>query len=403
MVLNNNSRKGRSPGKPAGQRLSESQRREISIRLKAVDKLIKDGNLDEAGLKLESVRVMDPRNGYVLALAERIEELRKAKENQRTVEQPKTSDESPGGNEIEPKVEAGYLKRLNEEVHKIEERLEAEYRGRFTEEVKKSEQRITEMMKEERERHDTEMAALIGDFEKEKENLLKELKKETRKLFEVEFKKADDSYRRILADDIRKTEEKSHAEISSLREKAIVELKEALAKKRGGLTDEEREAIVAETRKRTEDELQMRVAEELEKAKTALASETKVPEEKGMRIQVHAEEESETALKHAGGEIEAELSGFKKASEERYRKSVEEVQEASDKHLTEMRQDAPKSDVENESRPPEMQKEGGSDLDAKSEEQFAKKREHMDKLLGKEFDDIRKGVDWKDRSQKKKG
>lgn len=448
MVFNNTNRKGRTPATPAADRLSESHKKEVSVRLKAVDRLIRDRNLDKAELELERVRGMDPRNGYVLALGERIEELRKTKDNPQSVELPKTGDEFPGGNGIGPEGEAGYLKVLHEEIHKIEERLEAEYRDKFVEEFKKSEQRIAEMLREEREsreaetaalgeyfekerlesedrenfmkeikrreqrveemlkqereRHVAETAALKLKFEKEREKLLKELKKGTKKQIDAEFKKTDDSYRKLLADKIGKTEEQTRVEISALHEKVIVELKEALIRESAGLSDEERKAIVAEIGKQTEDELQARFAEELAKAKVALASRRKELEEIGQRLQTDPEDESETDLRHVGAKIELQVRGLKTASEGLNRKPVQETREALNKHPMKTKQDDPKSMGESESKLPEIQKEGETDLAIKSKEQLAKERERMDKLWWQEFDDIRKGVDWKDRTQKKK-
>lgn len=402
MAFNNNSRKGRSATPPAQQRVSEAHKNEISIRLKFVDKLIKDGNLDEAELKLESVRAMDPRNGYVLALVERIEELRRAKDNPQPGEQPKTVDESTAENEDGQSAETGFRMELIEEVRKIEERLEAHHNERFVEETMKSEQRFADLLKEERERHDAETAALIADFEKEKEQLLKELKKETKKSFDVEFKKADEAYRKLLADEIRKTVEKTRVETSAKSDKVIAELKEALTNQKRGLSDAEREAIISETRKQVEDKIQVRIAEELARAKTALAQEKKRPEEVELRVQPTPKKESEPDLKPAGEVLEAKLGGLRTANEDRDRKSVEEVRDALEKHLAEIKLDDPKSQVESESKPPERLNEAEPGPVINTEERFTKERERMDQLWGKEFDDLRKGVDWKDRSKKKK-
>lgn len=448
MVFNSSNRKGKTAATPEAERLSEARKKEVSVRLKTVDKLIREGDLDEAEFKLGSVRVMDPRNGYVLALGERIKELRKAKENPQPVELPKKGDESSEGTGNVSRVEADYLRTLHEEVHKLEERLEAEYRKRFEEEfkkserriaemlkeerenrtaetaalsrnlekeqleteyheklvkeIKKSERRIAEMLKEERQKHKAETSALNLNFEKEKEKLLKELKRGTKQLFDVEFKKADDRYRKLLADRIKKAEEKARGEISALHNKEIVELKEVLTKESGGLSDVEREAILAEFRKQTEDELQVRFAEELAKAKTALVPKRGEPEEIWLQPQTNPEEESGAVFTHVGGKTEAQLSGVKAAMEGRNRKSLEEAHEAPSNHPMETKQDNPKITVESETRLPQMQKEGEIGLGIKSEEQLVKEREHMDKLWGKEFDDIRNGVDWKDRSKKKK-
>ena len=291
---------------------------------------------------------------------------------------------------------------LIEEVRKIEERLEAHHNERFVEETRKSEQRFADLLKEERERHDAETAALIADFEKEKEQLLKELKKETKKSFDVEFKKADEAYRKLLADEIRKTVEKTRVETSAKNDKVIAELKEALTNQKRGLSDAEREVIISETRKQVEDKIQVRIADELARAKTALAQEKKRPEEVELRVQPTPKKESEPDLKPAGEVLEAKLGGLRTANEDRDRKSVEEVRDALEKHLAEIKLDDPKSQVESESKPPERLNEAEPGPVINTEERFTKERERMDQLWGKEFDDLRKGVDWKDRSKKKK-
>lgn len=439
MIFNSNNKKAKAPVTPPP--LSEIQKKEVSIRLKSVEKLIKDGRLDEAIVKLETVRSMDPKNGYILALEERIEELRKTRENAQSVESPKAGDDSSEKKETERRVETGYLEQLTEEIHKTGEKLEAEYRDKLMEEINKSEARTAEMLKEERERHDAETATLIEAFDKEKEKMMKDLKKETRKLFDFEFKRAEDSYKKLLADKLGVAEEETRVEISALFEKAIVELKEAVARDRNQILDVERKTLIEETRKRTQDELQKRFMAEIAKIKTALAPNAEEHgEEERVGVRTDAEEKSEEDLKLDEEQIEAKLREIKKASEERLRRSIQEgreastaripevkkndpkskteieskleksnderykrsVQEAPDTSLPQVKPNDSKSKMEIESKPAEVSKDG-TDLGIKSEEQLAKERELRDKQREMEFKDILNGVNWKDRPRKKKG
>lgn len=403
MIFNANNKKTRTPTSPTVQPPSEIRKKEISDRLKTVDKLIKDGNLDEAGVLLEAVRAMDPKNGYILALGERIEELRKARDNPQTVESPKAGEDSSAGIEIERRFETELFKRLTEEVKKVEERLEAEYRNRFMEEVSKGEQRITELLKEVDERHNAERAALIENIDKEKEELLTELKNEVKKLFDVEFKKADDSYRKLLADKIRKTEEHVSVEISALYEKAVVDLKEAMTKERTELLDAERKAIIVELKKQTAYELPSHSVEEAANGKTALTSpKEEHKEEDKTRFQTVPERKSEADLKPIGRQEEAQSSEPEKATHEEHRTPMQEIREALDKSLPETKLNDPKSETEAKSKPAEIQKGGEADLGIKSEEQLAQERELRDKLREMEFRNIRDNVNWKDRPRKKK-
>ncbi|MCL4540165.1 MAG: hypothetical protein M1378_11325 [Bacteroidetes bacterium] len=121
-----------------------------------------------------------------------------------------------------------------------------------------------------------------------------------------------------------------------------------------------------------------------------------------LRVQPTPKKESEPDLNPAGEVLEAKLGGLRTANEDRDRKSVEEVRDALEKHLAEIKLDDPKSQVESESKPPERQNEAEPGPVINTEERFTKERERMDQLWGKEFDDLRKGVDWKDRSKKKK-
>jgi hypothetical protein len=403
MIFNNDNKKAKASVTPTSQLASEIHKKEFADRLKVIDKLIKDGNLDEAKDALDTVRAMDPKNGYLFALEERIEELREARDNPQSVELPKAGNEAAIKNEIELGAEPEYLKKLAEELHQVAKQLEAEYHDRIIEEISKGEERITEVLKQERERHDTERAALIVSFEKEKEKLLKELKKETRSLVDVEFKKADDSYQKLLANEIRKAEEKARIEISAVYEKAIVELKEVVTKEKTQLLDEERKAIIEATKKQTEDELQKRFVEELAKEKAALASNRKEHEEKERRMShTDVEEKSEADLKHIERQIETRLSELARASEERYRRSIQEARDMLDKHLLGVKQNDPKSRMEIENKLADMQKEHAIELGIKTEEQLARERENLEKLREMEFMDIRNGVNWRDRPSKKK-
>jgi len=402
MIFNNDSKKTKSSITPTAQALSEIHKKQVSDRLKIVDKFIKDGNLDEAQIELNAVKTIDPKNGYIFALEGRIDELRKTKDNSLSAESLGKVNESSPGNEIEKRVENEYLEKLTEEVHKVEERIEAAYHDRFMEEIGKGEQRITEALKEERGRHDAERAALIGILDQEKEKLLKELKKETRKLFEVEFKKMDDSYRKLLTDEIRKVEEDARAEISVIYGKAIAELKETVIKEKSQLLDEERKYLIEETRKQTGNELQKHIMEELAKARTMMTSNREEHEEDGMTSQAVVEEKPDADSKNIEEQIEAKLSELEKASEERYRKSIQEARGSFDNHLLEVHQNGWMSKTEIESKLAGTQKEHEIDFGIKSDEQLAQEREQMEKLRETEFKDIRDGVNWKDRPRWRK-
>lgn len=403
-MFNNNNKKARSPATPSAKPLLEIHKKEISDSLKIVEKLIKIGNLDGARAKLETVRSIDPKNGFILALEERIDELRKAKDVLQSSEPPKTNDESSPKSKVDRGVETEYLERLKEEVHKFEERLVAEYRDRFTEEIGKAEQRIAEMLKEELETHDAEREALLENLNLEKENLFKDLRKEARKLFEVEFKRADDSYRKLLEKGLRKIEEKAHVEISAGYDNAIDELSKAIAEKKSSLLEEERNALIEETRKETENEFKTSFMVEFEKKKAALtATREERKEVEGMQLRTDQEEESDTDRKQSGRQKESRLSELDTKSEERYRSPIREIREAVEKRSQEVGQDNPKSGQGPQREPPEVEKEPAKKLGIKSDEQLARERELMEKLREMEFSDILNGVNWMDRPHKRNG
>jgi hypothetical protein len=431
MKFNKTNKQTTTPVAGSEQLLSAIHRKEISDRLKIADKLLKEGNLDEAKIQLDAIRAEDPKNGYVLALEERREELQKARDNPQPVETPENADESSLKNEIEQRVEAEYLIKFSEDIQKVEQRLEAEYHNRFMEEISKGEQRIREMVKEERERHDAERAALIENFNDEKENLLKELKKEARKLLDIEFKKVDDSYQKQLADKVKKAEENVRVEISALHEKTIAELKEAVAKEKSQQLDMELKAVKEETKRQTEDELQKHFTEELAKERKALIEETKKQMEDELQkrfmeeiakeklelklqkgrlegeernaLQTGAEEKPEAKLARIEEEIKAQRRKLEEASEERYKTSIKETRDEFEKAISEGEQDDSKNKKETDVKPAETQKEPRTDFGIKPEEQLAKERQHLEKLREKEFRDIQNGVNWRDRPSKRKG
>lgn len=431
MKINKNNRQATTPVAGSAQLLSAIHRKEISDRLKTADRLLKEGNLDEAKIQLDAMRAEDPKNGYILALEERREELQKARDKPRPVEMPEKADESSLRNEIEQRVEAEYLIRFSEEIQKVEQRLEAEYHNRFMEEISKGEQRIREMVKEERERHDAERAALISNFNDEKENVLKELKKEARKLVDIEFKKADDSYQKELADKVKKAEENVRVEMSALHEKTIAELKEAMAIEKNQQLDVGRKAVEEETRRQTENELRKHFTEDLAKERKAHIEETKkqmedelqkrfteelAKEEPGSKLrkgrlegeesealQKGAEKKSEAELERTEEEIRAQRGKLEEASEERQRTSIQETRDAFESALSEVKKDDSKNKKEIEAKPAETQKEPGTDSGIKPEEQLAQERQRLEKLREKEFRDIQNGVNWRDRPGKRKG
>jgi len=398
MILNSGHKKSKNPAAAMAQLPSEIRKKEISDRLKIVDKLIKDGNLDEAADQLETVKALAPKNGYVLALEERIGELREARSNPQVVEARKANDETPPENKIEQMIDTDYLAKIDEEVHKVEERLESEYRERYAEEIGRYEEQMAELLKQADERENAERSALIVDFDKQREGFLEELKKETRRLLVVEFAKADEVYRKMLADGIRESEEKIRVELTARYEKAISEFKESTMSEKSHLLDAERNALIEETRKRTQDELQKRFMDELAKVRDMFLSiSSNQGDESGKPVKREMEKESEAITKAAGRQAAEDET----ESEARYNRLVAEDSDVQEKSV---REDGRKDqEHKTEAHNAAVEKGQEAQIKIKSDDELARDMELHDRVLGKEFKSILGDVSWKDRSRKKKG
>lgn len=357
----------------------ESSRQEIAAHLRMADKHIREGNLADAKVELDAVRAIEPNNVYALALEERRQALEKA---------PKREDET-AAEESEALGEKGVQKApIDEEAIRaeIEQRLETEYNKKFTEEIRKAEQRIAEALKKEREWQEAERASLISNLEKDKEKFRKDLEKQSKDNFELEVGKMEATYRQQLASERKKAEEETRAEMSSLYEKSMLELKESAVKEKRQLVEKERKAI-DESKKQMETEYQKRLGAELEKGKPlSLADQekeiAKLEEATRNRLQKEFEEKLEADRKRIEEHSKAQQKELEKTYEERYKKLEQESQAELNRRLGEIQANEPK---EFDRKNVEMRAQLESEYAAKLAAELAKERERMEKQAEREI------------------
>ncbi len=264
----------------------------------------------------------------------------------------------------------------------IEKRLESEYRKKFTDEIRKAEQRIAEALKKEREWQEAERASLISNLEKEKEKYRKDIEKESKRRFETEVGKMEASFRQQLAAERKKAEEETRAEMSTLYEKSMLELKDAAVREKHALLEKERTAI-DESKKKMEAEFQKQLAAEMAKVKSSTIAEQEKEREETLnatrtRLQKEFDEKLGAERKRIEEQIKPQQAELEKDYEERYKKLESENKEETQKRLEEINNNEKK---ELERRRAEMRTQFEAEYEAKLAAELASQREKIEKDL----------------------
>ncbi|MFZ1082616.1 MAG: response regulator [Candidatus Kryptoniota bacterium] len=377
--------------KPTVSPASDGPRHEIAAHLRAADKYIKEGRLAEAKEELDEVRALEPNNVYALALEERRQVIENAAKQQSAAQE---SEEVPeAAIPVESVIQEETLPpvpepRIDEEALRteIEKRLESEYRKKFTDEIRKAEQRIAEALKKEREWQEAERASLISNLEKEKEKFRKEIEKESKRQFETEVGKMEASFRQQLAAERKKAEEETRAEMSTLYEKSMLELKEAAVREKHGLLEKERNAI-DESKKKMEEEFQKQLAIEMAQVKASTIAEQEkeranLSDAARARLQKEFEEKLDADKKRIEEQIKSQQSDLEKQYQERYRKLEAENKSELGKRLEEININEKK---ELERRRNEMREQFEAEYSARLTAELAAQREKVEKQVEKEL------------------
>lgn len=256
--------------------------------LRLADKLIKEGNFEEAKVQIASAKKIDPTNSFIKAFEERIVVFRDKKATLFAApSHAEVTDEKAMVSEVSAPVPVEVPSREMLEHH-IRQELETEYKARFTQELRKAEEHAAKILSDERTNVELHRDALKSKFEHQL--------KETREQLEREFQK------------------KLQEQLSADEARLDAQYRDRLAKSEKDLADK-----LAATHTTEQERLKNRVHEEQEEL---LSRERKAFEDRDQKLRNEFEQQLADALLGKEALIREELSKQHRSEEERIRKQL---------------------------------------------------------------------------------
>jgi CheY-like chemotaxis protein len=280
---------------------SSEKRALVGALLRAADKFIREGKLEDAGIELAKVREIDPSNAYAMAFEERIttikKELEHPKETSTVKNQPGDKLEA-GAPAAEPHTDYWDNQKTIPKVlvtrNEIQAKLEEEYKKKFALEIQKAEQHISESLRLEEEKHAAERAELLHQLQKERTKYKEQMEETFSKRLQEELKTAEDRLRSEYENQKKRSEEGIRSKMESEHKQMLREMEAVAAQERDALEMKEQQAL-SRMKQEMELELAERVKAELQRLKQTSKSKeekSRLDLEKTIREQLQKEFET---------------------------------------------------------------------------------------------------------------
>jgi CheY-like chemotaxis protein len=350
--------------------------------LREADRLIKEGNFEQAKKELSEARKLEPVNSYLIAFEERISLFEK-KTGTTAVPPPAVQVvevASPAPAAVEAPVGQDALER------KIRHKIEEEFKARFTHELRRAEEIAAKMLEEERGRFDQQRHILKSHYDQQLEEIQTRADAEYHRKLEQDVAQAEQRLRDQYQMKLGIVEEELKTQMSMTHETARQDMEDRLRSEREALLEQERAAFMERERSR-EKEFDQRLQDVLKKASAEARAQTQ-KEQLADREQLRQQltDEFHKALDREREEHKIRYDALQGKLEESSRAELQNVREEYRRQLEEELQALRQREAEDFERKragarEETERELRSSFEAQIEAERRRAREESDALI----------------------
>jgi CheY-like chemotaxis protein len=372
--------------------------------LRQADKLLIEGNFEEAKNELAKAKQLDPRNPFIHAFHERITIFQgktdpaagaaQAAEAQARVDPPAPDvvDDERGASAAAPVAAAGQLAQAE---------VEEEFRRRYTDELRKAEERAEKLVAEEKAKLEKNFLKQRLDNEREFEKLKNQYEKEYQDRLAAEIRKTEIRLEGEYQSELARLEGDLRTKLNQQFQADMLEEKERIKNELRGLADQERHSAV-EMEQSLRTDFDKRLAEELrtheEELRIQLQEQHRREEEK---LKIELTSEFEERMTYEVEKLKGEYEKQKKKGEDIHKIEAAKLRQAQDdleKKLNDefnrkLLDSVRKAETAFEEQATQRIKEGQEQLRVKLEQEFRAGLDRERQTLKEEYEKLRASLE----------